>query len=342
MVSVIIAVSFYSITCKKSENSSSSGNTESKTVSSSSQNKASANRANAWLKAVDDNDYSKIVSLFDSLTAEDIEFLTTEKADVREAFSYDLNATGDGVIIKGINGSGEMYPTVIVPKFIEDYPVVAITGFTRSGKPSLLTVVLPNTIKIIEPSRMFLFSEYLHKINMPTSLEKLGTSSFAQTSLEGKIILPDGLVELEDSVFSRCSGITSVKIGNKIKIIDTNTFERCTNLSEVLFPDSIKEIGLNAFAFTALTQLTLPKNLETLGDAFHNCTMLKSVVFPSTLKTIGQNTFSGCSSLTDITVPNDLTTLKWNGYGYGTFEGCSNMKLASRKALQDLGYKGGF
>jgi hypothetical protein len=341
MATIVVAVSIISISCKKSDNSSSSGNTESKTVSSSSQNKASANRVNAWLKAVDDYDYSKVVSLFDSLTADDIEFLTTEKAYDREAFSYDLNNTGDGVVIKGFNGSSEMYPTVIVPKFIEDYPVVEIKGFTRSGRPSLLTVVLPNTIKTIETYSHPLFSLYLHKINMPTSLEKIGDSVFAQTQLEGKIILPDSLVEFGKTAFSDCTNITSVKFGNKIQIITTYSFSDCSNLTEVQFSNSIKQIQYSAFSKTGLENLVLPTNLEILGgDAFRGSISLKTVAFPNSLKIIEGHSFLGCLSLTDVTIPNDLTSLQWKSDQ--VFAGCGNMKLASRKKLQDLGYKGDF
>jgi hypothetical protein len=336
MVIVIIAVSINTFSCKKSEKSLSAGNT----ASTSAKNKGSEKRINAWIEAVDNNDYEKVVSLFDSLTADDIEILTTEKSDPREAFSYDLNETGDGVVIKEYRGSFEMYLTVIVPKFIEDYPVVAINEFVKKGQTSLLTVVLPNTIKAIRaPIYQNTFSDYLHKINMPTSLEKLTGPVFANTNLSGEIILPDSLAEMDNS-FMRSSNITSVKFGNKLQVIPTNAFARCTSLSEVYFSESIKEIDLNAFENTALTKVALPNSLEILDDSFHSCTILGSVVFPSTLKSIGSRSFYGCTNLTDVTIPSDLTTLKWKGGE--TFKGCSNMKLSSRKQLQDLGYKGSF
>ena len=336
MFTIVVAVNFITISCKKTENSTSSGNT-----ASSSQNKAIANRVNAWLKAVDDYDFEKIVPLFDSLTTDDIEFLTTEKAYPREIFSYDLNATGDGVVIKGIRMDAEMYPTVIVPKFIEDYPVVAITGFTINGKPNLLTVVLPNTIKIIETYNHPLFSLYLHKINMPTSLEKLGGSVFAYTKLEGKIILPDSLVEIGASTFSNCTNITSVKFGNRIQTIVDYSFTDCSNLTEIQFSNSIKQIRYSAFQNTGLENLVLPTNLEILGgDAFRGCISLITVAFPNTLKIIEGNSFLGCISLTDVTIPDGLTSLQWKSDS--VFSGSGNMKLASRKKLQDLGYSGRF
>jgi hypothetical protein len=388
MVTIIVAVGINTITCTKTESSPSSANTASKPASPSSQSKVTISPVEAWLKAVDDYDYEKVVSLFDSLTAADIDFLTTEKANAREAFSYDLNASGDGVVIKGLKGSSEMYPTVIVPKTIEDFPVVGITGLVKEHQTSLLTVVLPNTIKSLETREYFsLFSNYLHKINMPTSLESIKGYVFAETNLTGVIILPDNLVAMDNGCFANCSEITSVRFGNKLQTIGANVFSGCTGLSEVRFSDSIKKIGGNAFkectsllevrfpdsiteiqsyafsdctslsevrfpdsiteiqdyvfAKTAIKNLTLPKNLEKIGEcSFRQCESLQSVVFPSTLKSIGAFAFFFCTNLADVTIPNDIASpLR---IGQRAFNSCNSLTLVSRKKIQDLGYSNDF
>jgi hypothetical protein len=299
-----------------------------------------------WFEAADNNDYLKVLSLFDELTPEDFEWLTTEKAWDQDGFSYDLNATGDGVVIKHCFASGEMYTTIIVPKTIEGYPVVAINRFIEARQTNAMTIILPNTVKeiLIGGSTNCIFSNYLTKINMPTSLEKLDGPVFAGSNLSGEIVLPDSLVDLgSGGTFYKCTDITSVVFGKKIQYIPDEMFYGCTNLSNIVFSDSIKEIGNIVFEKTALINVTLPKNLERLNDSFERCDTLYSVEFPSTLKYIGYRAFTLCSSLSVITIPDNLHTIEWRyATSSSAFTGCSRLTLATRKRLQELGYQGGF
>jgi hypothetical protein len=326
---VIVAVSINTITCKKSDNSPAAGNTEkspssANTASPSSQNKANISPVEAWLKAVEDYDYNKVSSLFDSLTTADIEYLTTEKANPREAFFYDLNASGDGVIIKGINNVYfDMYPTIIVPKSIEDFPVVGITGFVREGQTSLLTVVLPNTIRTLETREYTaLFSNYLHKINMPTNLESIKGHVYAKTSLSGELILPESIVELDNGCFADCSEITSISFGNKLETIGTDVFSGCTSLSEIRFLDSIKKIGKFAFnGCTGLSEIRFPDSItEIQENAFSKCTSLSVVNFSDSLTEIKDKAFS------ETAIKNLLLPINLERIGIESFRDCTSLQ----------------
>jgi hypothetical protein len=59
--------------------------------------------------------------------------------------------------------------------------------------------------------------------------------------------------------------------------------------------------GLASAAFyncTALTQVTLPSTLETIGnDAFAGCAALQTLTLPGGLKSIGSRAFQGCTAL---------------------------------------------
>jgi len=318
-------------------------NDNGKTVSKKSK---SSRTVDLWFEATENNDYEKVLSLFDELTPEDFEWLTTERAVSQEGFSYDLNKAGDGVVIKHCFASGEMYTTIIVPKTIEGYPVVAINRFIEARQTNAMTIILPNTVKEIlrGGSTNCIFSNYLTKINMPTSLEKLDGPVFAGSNLSGEIVLPDSLVDLgRGGTFYECTNITSIVFGNGIKRVPDEMFYGCTNLSNIVFSDSIKEIGDNVFEKTALIYVTLPKNLERLNDSFKQCDTLYSVEFPSTLKYIGHYAFKSCTGLSVVTIPEDLHTIDWkNPISSNAFTGCSRLTLATRKRLQELGYQGEF
>lgn len=55
-------------------------------------------------------------------------------------------------------------------------------------------------------------------------------------------------------------------------------------------------------------------------EAFSGCSSLTSVSIPNCITNIGNQAFSGCSSLTTVTIPNSVTSIDG-----GTFYGCSGL-----------------
>lgn len=88
------------------------------------------------------------------------------------------------------------------------------------------------------------------------------------------------------------SGVTSVA-----------GFQLCTNLSSVTLPNTITLIDNYAFYSCAISSISLPPNLETIGfGAFFMCQKLNSITIPSNVNNIGPYAFSGCNSLSSIQV----------------------------------------
>jgi hypothetical protein len=98
-----------------------------------------------------------------------------------------------------------------------------------------------------------------------------------------------------------------------------------------------------------VTTVVIPSGVTTIWrSAFRNCKKLHTVILPDTLKTIGANAFDGAEELYNLVIPETLTSLEFDegdDFRIGTkdaFAGCSKLKLATRKRLQDLGYTGSF
>jgi hypothetical protein len=310
----IIFICYFFITCTRKEDDSSAPTTP------KSARTQSGTEMTAWLKAIDENNFDNVLSLFDRLTSVDIEELTTNHAAEREAFSYDLNKTGDGVVIKKFNGSYEIYPAVIIPKTIEDYPVVEIAGFAQSGV-SIMTVVIPNTIK--KSSYGTNFSQYIHKINFPEGLEAIDSYVFRGSSITGELVIPNSVKEIGREAFLGCKNLTSIKFGTGINKIEEDCFGG-TSISELVFPDNIETIGIRAFK---------------------ECISLEKITFSKNIKSVGGGAFYGCIGLSEIIIPDEVTIISWSPV-YITWENvftkCGVLKLASRKKVQDLGYQGDF
>ena len=74
--------------------------------------------------------------------------------------------------------------------------------------------------------------------------------------------------------------------------------------------------------------------IEISSNAFTGCTSLTSISIPSTVKTIGSEAFKGCSSLKNIVLPNTLSAI-----GNSAFENCTNLStIQIPESVTTIGY----
>lgn len=93
--------------------------------------------------------------------------------------------------------------------------------------------------------------------------------------------------------FQSRTDITSVVFPEGLTLIATNAFAYCENLSSVSFPSTLIEFYGSAFAGTALTDITLPQNMDSIGFyAFEGCKQLTKVTVLSRDVTFERLVFS--------------------------------------------------
>ena len=144
--------------------------------------------------------------------------------------------------------------------------------------------------------------------------------------------------------------------------IRAGAFSSRPNISSLSLPNSITTIGANAFSGCALTSITIPEGVTSIGTGAFNCAGLKTVTiksnslvstdFTSTsnissifgkqvetyilgnnITTIGANAFANCSTLTSITLPSSLISIReWAFYGCS---GLTSINIPS--TVTDLG-----
>ncbi len=182
-------------------------------------------------------------------------------------------------------------------------------------------------------------------LSQTTGMTVITTYAFEGMSGLSSVILPDTVTSIGTYAFQNCSNLKSINIPDGVTSITTNTFNGCVSLTEITIPDSVTTIDSSAFSgcnavktlvtgngLTSLAYLPITSALEsiTIGDRiteigdnkFYEFTNLKSVTFAdnSQLTKIGENAFCGCSQLTEITIPDGVTTI-----GSSAFNGCSNL-----------------
>ncbi len=146
-------------------------------------------------------------------------------------------------------------------------------------------------------------------VNLPNSLEKLGYNAFHACKITS-VTVPEQITVLERGVFSCCFELTSVTLPEGLKTIgsleqySSGPFQHCTSLKTIELPDGVEVLGRTAFGQSGLTEITLPKNLKTIGGgAFCACADLKKINWNDNLETVNSNAFEECIGLTEVEIP---------------------------------------
>ncbi len=174
-------------------------------------------------------------------------------------------------------------------------------------------------------------------------------------ALPSELIIPaeiDGspVVSIPDKAFAGCTQLTYVEIPDSVKTIGEGAFSGCTALKSITLPyvgrTPTSEDWEAAFGYifgresytgstmasfltsddynsekfyipTGLTDVTVTSAQNISQRAFYNCSMLKTIIFNEGITSFGRATFLGCTSLTAMKLPDQLTVIP-----VGMFNGC--------------------
>ena len=98
--------------------------------------------------------------------------------------------------------------------------------------------------------------------------------------------------------------------GLPVTEIDSNAF-RNTAITGVTIPSSVTSIGIQAFLeCTSLTSVTIPSSVTSIGDlAFQECASLTGVTISPGVASIGMQAFSYCTSIASVTIPSSIRSI---------------------------------
>ena len=88
-------------------------------------------------------------------------------------------------------------------------------------------------------------------------------------------------------------------------------------LTSITIPDAVTTIGGGAFWGAALTSLTVPRNVASLGNyVCRDCSRLQTVRYEGSV--IGGYMFVGCSTLSSFTMSHNVTKIGEHCFNYCT------------------------
>lgn len=262
-----------------------------------------------------------------------------------------------------------------VPEGILKIKNSAFKSLEVSDNSALKIIALPESVTEIED---FAFDKLgsLERIYISKNVSQIGSNAFNDTrrlvsidvsssnqyfanksgflvSKDGRALLrypdrnpfgfqiPDGITSIEPNAFYSASTITNIIIPESVTSIGQYAFYY-SSVQSVQFEagSELVSIGRSAFSLSSLQEITIPNNVDTLGESiFSQADRLRSIVFETTkLKTIPTSAFNGCSALNNVVLPEGIETL--NDRAFSNNFALSNITLpASIKTISRLSFQ---
>jgi len=220
------------------------------------------------------------------------------KNDPEPLCLYYENRNGEAVITGcDPSAAGEL----VIPEFLEWYPVTAIDDNAFSGCSELTSVILPETVTRIG-NHAFSDCTGLTELVLPDSVTEIGNGAFFNCSSLTEMILPDGVTEIKSCTFYDCSSLTGIDLPDGMTCIWDSAFENCSALTEIDIPDGVTGIKDCAFSHcSSLTEIDFPDGVTFIaGNIFNNCDSLTSVYLGRGVTNIDFCAFLYCDNLTNI------------------------------------------
>ncbi len=182
-----------------------------------------------------DTDFSNVQS--DLVVTATYTYLTLVSGD------YEYTVTDGEVTITAYTGTAT---NLVVPEYIDGYPVTQIGNDAFAYCQTLVGVELPSTLTEIGQNA-FKYCKGLAGIKVPEGVTTIGKNAFyGCTALTG-ITIPSTVTRIGDEAFIYCEGLVSVEISEGVETIGSYAFRGCLELTTITIPKSVTSVEERAF-----------------------------------------------------------------------------------------------
>ena len=227
-------------------------------------------------------------------------------------------------IIYGTGRTASALTKIVIPEGVTDLNAEALRNINYKAE-----IVLPSTLRRIGREAM---NDSLMLKALPEGLEVLEAECIGWSADVPFVVTPqmryiDGafsrsvqafVQEGENENYSVRDGVLYNADGSVLL-----RYPRRSTAEEFIIPEGTVSVGENAFAYARnLKRISLPGSLRQIGDqAFYLCSRLAEITYEedTSLEAIGEGAFTGCDSLTEISLPPVKEIMK------RAFSGCESL-----------------
>ena len=129
------------------------------------------------------------------------------------------------------------------------------------------------------------------------------------------------LTVISAGAFKNNKTVETVIIPSSVTTIEAEAFSGCTNLKTIVFKSKTRSEIITLSVSPMSGSIKTESGVISIGDrAFYGCENLSAMDL-SSIRSIGENAFDGCKVLAELTLSDQLTTVK-----AGAFSGCASLK----------------
>ena len=185
-----------------------------------------------------------------------------------------------------------------------------VTGSLKSLNLSEATFT--ETGKIV-PDSIFQNCKNLQHVDL-SNMTEIGKGAFEKCALTD-ISIPASVTKICAHAFRYCSALKTLEFvagtpeSEKELVLETEAFFGCGNMdlaNNGVLPSRIISIAARTFQECGITKLTLPQNDKLTGVS---CKLEFNGVQTDDMGALGYGAFFGCSKLTDLTIPANVTVI---------------------------------
>lgn len=118
------------------------------------------------------------------------------------------------------------------------------------------------------------------------------------------------VTEIGKKAFNGATSIKTISIPKTIKKVGDMAFRGCTNL------EAVNITSLASWCSLTFNSNSTPFANATCKKMYVNGELLTNLILPEGIKTVGAYTFFRCTSITRIEVPNNVTLIYPNAFGF--------------------------
>lgn len=246
-----------------------------------------------------------------------------------EGITYTVEDSGAKTAAVGNNRTSTA-TDVVIPSTVSHegvtYTVTTVKDNAFANNTSLRSISLPATVTKIENQAFlrcsaltsatfpgvhqidkFAFYECkaLQSVTIPDCCTTLGQRIWYASGVRN-VVVGTGLKNIASGVFESCDSLTTATLTPGLKKLGSDMFYYCTALSSINIPAGIDTIPSWCFAWTGLTQFTIPNTVRQISE-FAFCNIITPVItVPEGVVSIGSNSFSQNSQLQTVNLPSTL------------------------------------